>query len=129
MGRSKAIVRQNKAIVRQNWLSNATCAVGLCYQTRTFRNGPPITDVFGLVGVVDPCYAPVTARCQWMIDGQLLPYYWMACDNPEHRLNAGIIWHYDARGRMIHEERIVPLDTPLPSLKPKTAKRMKARNT
>jgi len=121
MSHSKAITPKKTALAKReiaglsepdnhSLLSLAVCAVGLIAQTRQFPDGTRVTGVFGLVGVEDLCNAPVTARCQWMVKGHLVPYYWMACDNPDHRKDAGIIWHYDKRGNLVRIERIRPLN-------------------
>lgn len=85
------------------------CAVGIYVGERTFADGRIIRGVFGMADIMGACANPVTARCQLMLDGRLRDYYWWACDNPEHRLDAGIIQHVDADGKVIRVEHILPL--------------------
>ena len=83
------------------------CAVGVYPGIRQFEQGGPVAGVFGMVGVFPECDEPVTARCQLYLKGQLLPYYWYACDNPEHRRNAGVIEHLDEKGRVMRTTRLL----------------------
>lgn len=85
------------------------CAVGIYAGVRKFEDGRTATGVFGLIGIEPPCNEPVTARCQLADKGQLWPYYWLACDKPEHRKNAGVIQELDENGKVVRVIRM--LDT------------------
>ncbi|VVB55167.1 Uncharacterised protein [uncultured archaeon] len=85
------------------------CAVGIYPGVRKFPGCPPVTGMFGLIGTMPGCNEPVTARCQFYDKGKLWPYYWLACSNPEHRKNAGVIQELDEQGRVIRTIKI--LDT------------------
>lgn len=110
------IPRNNSEIVvreRRGFPWHGRCAIGVYPGERTFENGSRVRGVFGMTGLEQPCVAPITARCQLMIDGRLRPYFWLACDNPEHRLNAGVIEHLDAEGYVVRVERCLPLPMPV----------------
>lgn len=84
------------------------CAVGLYVGVRSFpqQGGAQVGGVFGKIGLEEPCSNPVTARCQLLVNGRLAPYYWLACDLPEHRQDAGVIEHLDPQGRVLRVERV-----------------------
>jgi len=94
---------------RPDYAWKGKCAVGVYPGERRFPDGTVSRGVFGMVGVVPDCPFPVTARCQYMLDGHLLPYWWLACDNPEHRRDAGVIQHLDPEGYVVRIEKIRPL--------------------
>lgn len=75
------------------------CAVGIYPGVREFEYGR-VVGVFGMADVFGACDGPVTARCQLFLKGRLHNYYWYACDNPEHRHDAGVIEHLDEKGRI-----------------------------
>jgi hypothetical protein len=97
-------INKSPSFTKKGW--QGQCAVGVYPGERTFANGVSVRGVFGMGGIEEECHAPVTARCQLSINGRLTPYYWLACDNPEHRRDAGIIEHLDADGRVIRVERV-----------------------
>jgi hypothetical protein len=97
--------RPSKTIVRDD--SSLRCAIGVYPGVRQFQNGGQVAGVFGMVGVFPECHEPVTARCQLLFKGQLTPYFWYACDNPDHRRDAGVIEHLDEQGRIVRISRFV----------------------
>lgn len=87
------------------------CIAGLYIGTRTFqkRRGPvSISGVFGMVGLVPQCKRPARFRCQLFVDGRLLPFWWMACDDKSHQENAGVIEKLDAQGWVVETIRVAP---------------------
>jgi hypothetical protein len=84
------------------------CISGVYLGTRKFlRSDFIVRGVFGLTGIVPDCGACVTARCQLFLQGRLLPFWWLACSDPLHRLNAGVIEHLDEQGNVIRIERFL----------------------
>lgn len=83
------------------------CAIGVYPGIRYFPDRGSVAGVFGMVGVFPECNERVTARCQLYLNGHLHPYYWYACDNPEHRRDAGVIEHLNEKGEVIRISRLL----------------------
>ena len=86
------------------------CIGGIYLGERTFVRGGRVIRVrgsFGMEGITDKCERPVTARCQLSEAGKLLPLWWLACDDPEHRRDAGVVEHLDAEGRVVGMTRML----------------------
>jgi len=93
-----------------SWRWTGRCIGGIYLGARTFlRSGRTVRGAFGMEGVngEDPCKEPVTVRCQLAEAGKLLPFWWLACDNQEHRQNAGVIEHLDADGCVVRTTRML----------------------
>jgi hypothetical protein len=92
------------------WRWTGRCIGGIYLGARTFlRSGRTVRGAFGMEGVngEEPCQELITARCQLSEAGRLLPFWWLACDNPDHRSNAGVIENLDAHGRVTSTVRML----------------------
>ena len=90
------------------------CITGLAIGTHYFpRRGRVIavSGVFGKVGNrpgMRPgvCRSPVRYRCRLMQNGRVLPFWWLACDDPAHREGAGVLEHLDENGWVVEVEHV-----------------------
>ena len=109
------------------------CIAGLWVGTHFFpRRGViiAVSGVFGRVGnrpglLRTPCKNPVKYRCRLMRAGQVLPFWWLSCGQPDHMNGACVIEHLDSRGFVTETEYVTTmseLEAPavLPQLPPST---------
>jgi hypothetical protein len=79
------------------------CAIGLYLGMREFhQTGARVFGVFGMVGVEEPCEGLVYVKCLRHFGG--IPFYWYACERPEHRVDAEEVWHLSPEGRTVKHE-------------------------